>query len=173
MALIHVWLISYPIIPLLLNVSDTIPVLFVCLCCCCCCTPSPKKSTSSLGRTGRPFTPAVSPWAPRSVRSSETASRTMGTGQWTSGRRAKEGSRHTTSLWEELEKVTMDRKIMPMLSKMPRCFVWQEFYDCQQTKIRSLLIFQQDLLSLSNMCSFLLIKYNKLMILLYKPLKKK
>lgn len=60
---------------------------------------------SSSVRTGRPFTPAVSLWDQRSARSSETASWMRGTGQWTSGQRAKGENQHTISLWGKLEKV--------------------------------------------------------------------
>ncbi|KAF1383514.1 hypothetical protein PFLUV_G00132670 [Perca fluviatilis] len=57
-----------------------------------------------IGKDRETFTPAVSLWAQRSVQSSETASMMTGTGQWTSGQRAKEENLHTMSLWEELEK---------------------------------------------------------------------
>lgn len=67
-----------------------------------------KKLMFLLVRTGRLFTQTVSLWAQRSVQSSETASWTMGTGQWTSGLRAKRESLHTISLWGELEKVKME-----------------------------------------------------------------
>lgn len=71
-----------------------------------------KKSMSLSVRTGRPFTPAVSLWAQRSVQSSETASMMMGTGQWTSGQRAKEENLHTISLWGELEKVMVSFQVV-------------------------------------------------------------
>lgn len=99
------------------------------------------KSTCSSERTGSPFTPVGSPWARRSVQSSETASRTTGTGQWTSEQRPKKESPRTTSLWGGLEKVIVGseqssaRKRLPWLTAVDNINLKQRLKSLRSLKL--------------------------------------